>query len=95
MPLTSEKNYGNLTGNNNTLAYEAWPQSVEKYLKTDTFECPVSVNGKMRFKIELPIDLPQEEVKKIVLSDERAVKWIGTATPKIIVVPNRIVNIVV
>jgi leucyl-tRNA synthetase len=49
----------------------------------------------MRFKIELAVDLPQEEVKKIVLSDERAVRWIGTATPKIIVVPNRIVNIVV
>jgi leucyl-tRNA synthetase len=84
-----------LTGNKNTLAYEPWPHSMEEYLKTDTFECPVSVNGKMRFKIELPVDMPQEEVKKIVLSDERATRWIGTATPKIIVVPNRIVNIVV
>ncbi len=84
-----------LTGNKNTLAYEHWPQFEEKYLKTDTFECPVSVNGKMRFKIELPVDLPVEEVKRIVMSDERAIRWIGTATPKIIVVPNRIVNIVV
>jgi leucyl-tRNA synthetase len=67
----------------------------EKYLKEDMFECPVSVNGKMRFKIELPVDLPGEEVKKIVLADERARKWIGQATPKVIVVPNRIVNIVV
>jgi leucyl-tRNA synthetase len=49
----------------------------------------------MRFKIELPVDLPGEEVKKIVLADERARKWIGQATPKVIVVPNRIVNIVV
>ena len=49
----------------------------------------------MRFKIELPVNLPVEEVKKIVLADARAQKWIGTGTPKVIVVPNRIVNIVV
>ena len=67
----------------------------EKYLKSDTFECPVSVNGKKRFEIMLPVGLPAEEVIKIVLADERAVKWIGTATPKVIVVPDRIVNIVV
>ena len=84
-----------LTGKKHTIAFEPWPQAEEKYLRTDTFECPVSVNGKMRFKVELPIDLPQQEVKRIVLSDERAKKWIGTATPKVIIVPNRIVNIVI
>ncbi len=84
-----------LTGHDGTIAYEPWPVAEERYLTEDVFECPVSVNGKMRFKIELPVNLPQEEVKKIVLADERAQKWIGTATPKVIVVPNRIVNIVV
>jgi len=84
-----------LKGNKDTIAFEPWPQAEEKYLRTDTFECPVSVNGKMRFKIQLPVDLPAEEVKRIVLSDERLKKWIGTATPKVIVVPNRIVNIVI
>lgn len=84
-----------LTGHKESLTCEPWPVAEEKYLKEDLFECPVSVNGKMRFKIELPVDLPGEEVKKIVLADERALKWIGQATPKVIVVPNRIVNIVV
>jgi leucyl-tRNA synthetase len=84
-----------LTGHEGTLAYEPWPVADEKYLKEDTFECPVSVNGKMRFKIELPVDLSREEVTRIVLADERAGKWIGSATPKVIVVPNRIVNIVI
>jgi len=83
-----------LTGHSGTLAYEPWPVANEKYLKEDLFECPVSVNGKMRFKIELPVDLSREEVTRIVLEDERARKWIGTAKPKVIVVPNRIVNIV-
>jgi leucyl-tRNA synthetase len=49
----------------------------------------------VRFKLELAADLAQEEVTKIVLADERAARWIGNATPKVIVVPNRIVNIVV
>jgi leucyl-tRNA synthetase len=82
-------------GKTKTLAYESWPVAEEKYLKSDSFECPVSVNGKKRFEINLPVGLPKEEVMKIVLSDERAQKWIGNATPKVIVVPDRIVNIVV
>ena len=84
-----------MLGGKMTLAYETWPKAEEKYLKADTFECPVSVNGKMRFKIDLAVDLPADEVKAIVLADERAQKWIGDATPKVIVVPNRIVNIVI
>jgi leucyl-tRNA synthetase len=84
-----------LLGNNKTLAFEPWPAFEEKFLIEASFECPVSVNGKMRFKIELPVNLPEDEVKKIVLRDERARKWIGESNPRIIVVPNRIVNIVV
>ena len=82
-------------GNPVSLAYEQWPAAIDTYLKTDTFECPVSVNGKVRFRIELPVDLPADEVKSIVLADERALKWIAGAMPRIIVVPNRIVNIVI
>jgi len=85
-----------LSGHNKTLAYEPWPEFNEDFLKEDLFEYPVSFNGKMRFKIELPVSLSKEEIIKIVLADERAQKWIGTATPSnIIVVPNRIVNIVI
>lgn len=82
-------------GNKKSLAYEPWPVAEEKYLKSDTFICPVSVNGKKRFEITLHVGLPKEEVIQIVLNDERASKWIGNATPKIIVVSDRIVNIVV
>lgn len=84
-----------LTGHNDTLAYEPWPVAEARYLKEDLFECPVSVNGKMRFKITLESNLTADEVTKLVLADERAHKWIGDKTPKVIVVPNRIVNIVV
>ena len=84
-----------LLGNKKTLAYEPWPEYNEKFLIEESFECPVSFNGKMRFKVKLPLNLPPDEVKKIVMSDERAQKWIGSGSPKVIVVPNRIVNIVV
>ncbi len=84
-----------LLGNSKTLAYEPWPAFDEKLLIEETFQCPVSFNGKMRFKIELPVNLSENEVKKIILTDERTLKWIGEGTPKFIVVPNRIVNVVV
>jgi leucyl-tRNA synthetase len=86
----------NLLGNDKTLAYEPWPVHNEEYLKEDRFNYPVSFNGKMRFNIELPVNMPKEEIIDIVLADERTKKWIGTATiSNIIFVPNRIINIVI
>lgn len=83
-------------GNEKTITYEPWPEVNEEYLKEDTFEYPVSVNGKLRFKIELPVSMEKEEIGKIVLNDERAQKWLATGTLiNLIVVPNRIVNIVI
>ncbi len=85
-----------LLGNKKTLAYESWPKVNEEYLKEDVFEYPVSFNGKLRFKIPLPADMEKDNIIKAVLADERAKKWLGTGTlSNIIVVPNRIVNIVI
>ena len=84
-----------LLGHNKTLTYEPWPVYNEEYLKESNFNYPVSFNGKVRFNIELPVSMPKEEIIITILADERAKKWIGAATPSnIIVVPNRIVNIV-
>ena len=84
-----------LLGNNQSLAYEPWPEYNEEYLKEDTYDYPVSFNGKMRFNVRLAVSLTKEEIIKIVLDDERTNKWLGTTTPSnIIVVPNRIINIV-
>jgi leucyl-tRNA synthetase len=84
-----------ILGKDKSLVYEPWPRFNEVYLVEDTFNYPISFNGKMRFNIELPVSLTKEEIIKIVLDDERAKKWIGNSTPSnIIVVPKRIVNIV-
>jgi leucyl-tRNA synthetase len=85
-----------LLGNMKTIAYEPWPGVNEELLKEDVFEYPVSFNGKLRFKMELPVALTTEEVTRAVLADERAKKWLEKVTlSKVIVVPGRIVNIVV
>ncbi len=86
----------NLLGNDKTLAYEPWPEVNEEYLKESVFEYPVTFNGKVRFRIELPVNMEREEIIKNVLADERANKWLETGTlANIIVVPNRIVNVVI
>jgi len=85
-----------LLGHDKTLAYEPWPLVNEEYLKVDVFEYPVSFNGKMRFKIELPAEMEREDIIKAVMADERSAKWIGTSAPaNIIVVPRKIVNVVI
>jgi leucyl-tRNA synthetase len=83
-------------GHSDTLAYEPWPQFNEDYLKEETFEYPVSFNGKMRFKIVLPLDTPSEEIESIILADERSAKWLEGRLPgKVIYIAGRIINIVV
>ncbi|MFP4472088.1 MAG: class I tRNA ligase family protein, partial [Bacteroidales bacterium] len=86
----------NLLGNAGSVAHAAFPQYDESLLRESTFEYPVSFNGKMRFKLELPVDMPTEEVEKAALEAEAAQKWLeGKKVRKVIVVPEKIINIVV
>ena len=56
---------------------------------------PVSFNGKMRFKIELPLDISAKEVEKIILEHELSQKWLEGKTPKkLIYVSKKIINVV-
>ena len=85
-----------ILGHTQTLAYEKWPVAEAKYLEEDTFNYPVSFNGKKRFELELPKDMPASEVEKTALAHTDAQKWLnGQAPKKVIVVPNKIINIVV
>jgi leucyl-tRNA synthetase len=84
-----------LYGNTQSLAYEPWPVADKSLLVEDTHEYPVSFNGKMRFKLELPLDLPADEVEKAVLTNELAQKWLDGKTPKkVIYVRKKIINVV-
>ena len=79
-----------------TIANQPFPEYNEEYLKEDVFEYPVSFNGKLRFKLELPLSMPEDEIRQQVLDHESAAKWLNGGEPKkIIVVKGRIINIVI
>lgn len=79
-----------------TICDAQWPSFNEEYLKEDTVTYAVSFNGKARFNISVAADTPRVEVERIALENENAAKWIeGKTIRKIIVVPNKIVNVVV
>ncbi len=83
-------------GQSNSLAYEAWPQHDEKYLKQDTTQLVVQINGKLRYKLEMEMGLSREATEEIAMKTERIQQLIdGKQVIKVIVVPNKLVNIVV
>jgi leucyl-tRNA synthetase len=85
-----------LAGHKTSVVDAPWPKAKEEYLKDDSILYPVSFNGKMRFKLEMPADTSKDEVEKAALAHESAKKWIeGKTVRKVIVVPGKIVNIVV
>ena len=60
-----------------------------------SFEYPISINGKVRAKMNFALDMPKEDVEKLVLASEIVQKWTeGKAPKKVIVVQGRIVNVV-
>ncbi len=83
-------------GNDSTVCDAAWPVHNEEYLKEDNVTYAVSFNGKARYNIEVPADMPVDDVQKIALEHEGAAKWTeGKTIVKVIVVPRKIVNVVV
>lgn len=75
---------------------EAWPVWDAELAKPSTIEMPVQVNGKVRAKFDVPPDASKEEVEQLALDQENVKRHLeGKAPRKVIVVPNRLVNIVV
>ncbi len=80
----------------NSISKAAYPEYDEKYLKEDKVVYPVSFNGKVRFRLELPADLSKDEIEKQALAANEAQRWLeGKTVRKVIVVPKKIINIVV
>jgi leucyl-tRNA synthetase len=83
-------------GHANSITQATFPEFNEEYLKESAFEYPISINGKMRTKMEFPVDKPIKEIEEEVLNSEVVKKWAeGKPIKKVIVVPNKIVNVVV
>ena len=83
-------------GHDTTVCDAQWPTWNEDYLKESTVKYTVLFNGKPRYNVEVPAGTAQDEVQRIALADEGAARWLDGKQPKkVIVVPNKIVNVVV
>jgi leucyl-tRNA synthetase len=79
-----------------SISFQPWPVYNKTYLIEEIFEYPISFNGKLRFRLELPLNMSTEDIEKAVLTNEKADKWLGGKTPKkVIIVPGKIVNVVI
>jgi leucyl-tRNA synthetase len=92
-PHLSEEIWETL-GHAPTIADQQYPDFDEAFFQEDVFEYPVSFNGKLRFRLELPLNMPEKEIREAVLAHESAQKWLKGGQPKkIIIVKGRIINV--
>ena len=94
-PHICEELYHTL-GHTTSVCEAAYPVCEEKYLTLTTFEYPVSINGKLRFKKEYDLNLDPASIQADVVTQPEAQKWIeGKSPKKVIVVKGKIINIVI
>lgn len=94
-PHICEEIYSKL-GLKGSVVEATYPKFNADYLIEDSFEYPVSFNGKMRFKVELSLSLTPSEVEAAILANAQSEKYLqGAAPKKVIVVTGKIVNIVI
>lgn len=85
-----------LLGNNDSINNASFPICDESVLVENSFNYPVSFNGKTRFMLELPLDLKADQVQEIIINNADAQKWLDDKTPKkVIFVPKKIINVVI
>ena len=95
-PHVSEELWHSALGNESTICDAQWPEYNEAYLVESEVTYAVSFNGKARFNITVPADMPADRVEALAKANENAAKWLdGKTIRKVIVVPRKIVNIVV
>ncbi|MDD5236537.1 MAG: leucine--tRNA ligase [Candidatus Omnitrophica bacterium] len=83
-------------GNKESIFKAPWPRFDPALIQEEKINWVVQVNGKVRSNIETPLDIGEEELKSLILSDERVKTWMNNqAIKKFIVVPKKLVNIVI
>ena len=82
-------------GHEDSVCDALWPVCDPQFLVEDTVKYPVQFNGKMRFMLELPADISQEDAVNAVKAAPESAKWLTGEPKKVIFVPKKIINIVV
>jgi len=82
-------------GNRGSIHTFPWPAYDPEALRSDIITLPVQVNGRLRDRIEIERDTPEEEIKRLALASEKVQRFVaGHAVSRIIYVPERLVNVV-
>ena len=85
-----------LLGHTQSITKESFPKWEERFLVEDAFEYPVSFNGKVRFKLSMPLTATNADIEVAVKAAPESTKWLeGKEIKKMIIVPKKIVNIVI
>ena len=83
-------------GQKGSVCDAAFPTFNPEYLVENSFEYPVSFNGKVRFKKNLPLGIPNAEIEAAILADPNTAKYLEGKTPKkFVIVPGKIINVVI
>ena len=94
-PHITEELY-EMMGNSESIATSNWPKYDPEKCKEDLVTVVIQVNGKIRDKMEVAINTPKEEIEKMALNLPKVIQFInGAPVRKVIVIPNKIVNIVI
>jgi len=95
-PHITEELWQEALGHETSIHNEKWPEYDLEKIKEERVHMAVQINGKVRSQIEVDADAQEDDMKELALGDEKIKKWLEGKTPKkIIVVPNRVVNIVI
>lgn len=94
IPHITEELWSEL-GNTSLLVQTAWPTINADFLKEDSVVIAVQINGKLKATINMPVDTSKDETEKIAMNDAGVIRALeGKTIRKVIVVPNKIVNVV-
>jgi len=83
-------------GKTTSLAYEPWPRYDPAKIERSMVELVLQINGKVRSRMQVPVDTPREELENLCLADETMKRYLDGKKPvRVIAVENKLVNVVV
>jgi leucyl-tRNA synthetase len=95
-PFLSQEMWTTGLGRTTQLIHESWPQADDELAKEEGAEIPVQVNGKLRGRLVVPFGTAREQLEQLALADPKIMPFLeGRQVVKIIVLPDRLVNVVV
>jgi len=96
VPHIAEELWTEVLGNEYSIHNQMWPEADPELMAVEEITLIVQVNGKLRDRIVVPVDISQEDAEKTALASPDAAPYLeGKEIRKVIVVPGRLVNIVV